>query len=158
MIKFFLMNLLLSFIWVALTGSMYYSNFIFGYLLGFGVLWVMNRDETDQRYFYRVPKIISFFFFFLFEMIKANIQVAYDVITPKYFFKPGIIRYPINAQTDFEINILSTFISLTPGTLIIDISDDRKAIYIHVMYLKDEEQFIRSLKTGVERKLLEILR
>lgn len=158
MIKFFLMNLLLSFIWVALTGSLYYSNFIFGYLLGFGVLWIMNRNETDQRYFYRVPKIISFFFFFLFELIKANIQVAYDVITPKYFFKPGIVRYPVNTTTDFEINILATFISLTPGTLIIDISDDKKAIYIHVMYLKDEEKFIRTLKTGVERKLLEILR
>ncbi|MCT1529617.1 Na+/H+ antiporter subunit E [Sphingobacterium daejeonense] len=158
MIKFFLMNLLLSFIWVALTGSLFYSNFIFGYLLGFGVLWIMNRNETDQRYFYRVPKIISFFFFFLYELIKANVQVAYDVITPKYFFKPGIVRYPVNTTTDFEINILATFISLTPGTLIIDISDDKKAIYIHVMYLKDEEQFIRTLKTGVERKLLEILR
>ncbi len=158
MIKFFLMNLLLSFIWVALTGSMLYSNFIFGYLLGFGVLWVMNRNESDVRYFYRVPKIISFFFFFLYELIKANVQVAYDVITPKYFFKPGIVRYPVNANTDFEINLLSTFISLTPGTLIIDISDDKKAIYIHVMYLKDEEQFIRTLKTGVERKLLELLR
>jgi multicomponent Na+:H+ antiporter subunit E len=152
------MNLLLSFIWVALTGSLFYSNFIFGYLLGFGVLWIMNRNETDQRYFYRVPKIISFFFFFLYELIKANVQVAYDVITPKYFFKPGIVRYPVNTTTDFEINILATFISLTPGTLIIDISDDKKAIYIHVMYLKDEEQFIRTLKTGVERKLLEILR
>jgi multicomponent Na+:H+ antiporter subunit E len=118
----------------------------------------MNRNETDQRYFYRVPKIISFFFFFLYELIKANVQVAYDVITPKYFFKPGIVRYPVNTTTDFEINILATFISLTPGTLIIDISDDKKAIYIHVMYLKDEEQFIRTLKTGVERKLLEILR
>ena len=158
MIKFFLMNLLLSFIWVALSGSLFYSNFLFGYLLGFGVLWIMNRNETDQRYFYRVPKIISFFFFFLFELIKANIQVAYDVITPKYFFKPGIVRYPVNTTTDFEINILATFISLTPGTLIIDISDDKKAIYIHVMYLKDEQQFIRQLKTGVERKLLEILR
>lgn len=152
------MNLLLSFIWVALTGSMLYSNFIFGYLLGFGVLWIMNRNESDVRYFYRVPKIISFFFFFLYELIKANVQVAYDVITPKYFFKPGIVRYPVNANTDFEINLLSTFISLTPGTLIIDISDDKKAIYIHVMYLKDEEQFIRTLKTGVERKLLELLR
>ncbi|MEI5984393.1 Na+/H+ antiporter subunit E [Sphingobacterium sp. PU5-4] len=158
MIKFFLMNLLLSFIWVALTGSMLYSNFIFGYLLGFGVLWIMNRNESDVRYFYRVPKIISFFFFFLYELIKANVQVAYDVITPKYFFKPGIVRYPVNANTDFEINLLSTFISLTPGTLIIDISDDKKAIYIHVMYLKDEEQFIRTLKTGVERKLLDLLR
>jgi len=158
MIKFFLMNLLLSFIWVALTGSLFYSNFIFGYLLGFGVLWIMNRNEADQRYFYRVPKILSFFFFFLYELIKANIQVAYDVVTPKYFFKPGIVRYPVNTTTDFEINILATFISLTPGTLILDISDDNKAIYIHVMYLKDEEQFIRTLKTGVERKLLEILR
>jgi len=152
------MNLLLSFIWVALTGSLFYSNFIFGYLLGFGVLWIMNRNEADQRYFYRVPKILSFFFFFLYELIKANIQVAYDVVTPKYFFKPGIVRYPVNTTTDFEINILATFISLTPGTLILDISDDNKAIYIHVMYLKDEEQFIRTLKTGVERKLLEILR
>lgn len=158
MIKFFLMNLLLSFIWVALSGSLYYSNFIFGYMLGFGILWIMNRSETDQRYFYRVPKIISFFFFFLYELIKANVQVAYDVITPKYFFKPGIVRYPVNAKTDFEINILSTFISLTPGTLIIDISDDKKAIFIHVMYLNDEKRFISSLKTGVERKLLEILR
>ena len=158
MIKFFLMNLLLSFIWVALTGQMNYSNFVFGYLLGFGVLFIMNRNERDQRYFYRVPKIVSFFFFFLYELIKANVQVAYDVITPKYFFKPGIVRYPVNATTDFEINLLATFISLTPGTLIMDISDDKKAIYIHVMYLKDEEAFIRSLKTGVERKLLEILR
>ncbi|MVZ64916.1 Na+/H+ antiporter subunit E [Sphingobacterium sp. DK4209] len=158
MIKFFLMNLLLSFIWVALSGSLLYSNFLFGYLLGFAVLWIMNRNETDQRYFYRVPKILSFFLYFLYELVKANIQVAYDVVTPKYFFKPGIVRYPVNTKTDFEINLLSTFISLTPGTLILDISDDKKAIYIHVMYLKDEQQFIRQLKTGVERRLLEIIR
>ncbi|WP_462092672.1 Na+/H+ antiporter subunit E [Sphingobacterium hungaricum] len=152
------MNLLLSFIWVALTGSMYYSNFVFGFMLGFFILWIMNRNETDQRYFYRVPKIISFIFYFLLEMIKANLQVAYDVITPKYFFKPGVVRYPLNAKTEFEINLLSTFISLTPGTLILDISEDNKTIYIHVMYLNDPDEFVRNLKTGVERRLLEILR
>lgn len=65
MIKQFLMNLLLSFIWVALTGSMYYTNFLFGFLLGFFILWVMNRNEVDQRYFYRVPKTISFLFLLL---------------------------------------------------------------------------------------------
>lgn len=152
------MNLLLSFIWVALTGSMYYSNFVFGFMLGFFILWIMNRNETDQRYFYRVPKIISFVLYFLMQMIKANLQVAYDVITPKYFFKPGVVRYPLNAKTEFEINLLSTFISLTPGTLILDISEDNKTIYIHVMYLNDPDEFVRNLKTGVERRLLEILR
>ncbi|SUI96791.1 Multiple resistance and pH homeostasis protein E [Sphingobacterium spiritivorum] len=152
------MNLLLCFIWIALTGSMYYSNFLFGFLLGFFILWIMNINETDQRYFYRVPKTAGFVLYFLYEMIVANIQVAYDVITPKYFFKPGIIRYPLNARTDFEINLLATIISLTPGTLILDISDDKSALYIHVMYLKDKDKFIAQLKNGFERRLLEIIR
>ncbi|MBX2924278.1 MAG: Na+/H+ antiporter subunit E [Chitinophagaceae bacterium] len=158
MIKNFLMNLLLSFIWVALTGALSYSGFVFGFLLGFFVLWIMNRTEEDRRYFYRLPKIFSFVFYFLYLMLKANIQVAYDVITPKYFFRPGIVRYPMNTESDFEINVLSTLISLTPGTLILDVSEDKKALYIHVMYLTDPEAFINELKTGMERRLLEILR
>lgn len=152
------MNLLLSFIWVALTGSMYYTNFVFGFLLGFFVLWIMNRNDIDQRYFYRVPKILSFVVYFLYQMIKANLQVAYDVMTPKYFMKPGVVRYPLNATTEFEINLLSTMISLTPGTLILDISEDKKTMYIHVMYLENPETFVRETKTGLERRLLEILR
>ncbi|WP_140937710.1 Na+/H+ antiporter subunit E [Sphingobacterium lumbrici] len=158
MIKQFLMNLLLSFIWVALTGSMYYTNFVFGFLLGFFVLWIMNRNDIDQRYFYRVPKILSFIVYFLYQMVKANLQVAYDVMTPKYFMKPGVVRYPLNAATEFEINLLSTMISLTPGTLILDISEDKKTMYIHVMYLENPETFVRETKTGLERRLLEILR
>lgn len=158
MIKHFLMNLLLSFIWVALTGSMYYSNFLFGFMIGFFILWIMNRHETDQRYFNRVPKTIGFVLYFLQEMIMANIQVAYDVITPKYFFKPGIVNYPMEAKSDIEINLLSTIIAMTPGTLILDISEDKKSLFIHVMYLKDKDTFISRIKNGSERRLLEILR
>ncbi|MCY4781602.1 Na+/H+ antiporter subunit E [Sphingobacterium sp. UT-1RO-CII-1] len=158
MVKNFLMNLLLSGIWVALTGSLYYTNFLFGFFLGFFILWIMNREEADKRYFTRVPKIIMFAFYFLYQLLKANMQVAFDVITPRYFFKPGIVRYPMTAETDFEINLLSMMISLTPGTLIIDVSDDKKAIYIHVMYLTDPESFVKETKTGLERRLLEILR
>lgn len=157
MVKQFLMNLLLSFIWVALTGSMYYSNFLFGFLLGFLILWIMNKSETDQRYFYRVPKIIGFVLYFLYEMIVANLQVAYDVITPKYFFKPGIVHFPLKATSDLEINLLSMFISLTPGTIFLDVSDDKKSIIIHVMYLEDREKFVVKMKNS-ERKILDILR
>ncbi|HMR19357.1 MAG TPA: Na+/H+ antiporter subunit E [Sphingobacterium sp.] len=158
MIRLFLMNLLLSFIWVALTGSMYYTNFMFGFLLGFGILWVMNRNDSDQRYFFRVPKVLGFVFYFFVQMVKANLQVAYDVMTPRYFMKPGIVRYPMNARTELEINLLATMISLTPGTLIMDVSEDKRNLYIHVMYLNDPEVFIKDMKTGLERKLLEILR
>ncbi len=158
MVKQFLMNLLLAFIWVALTGALYFYNFYFGFLLGFFLLWLTRRTEADKRYFNRVPKIIAFILYFIWEMLKANVHVAYDVITPKFFMKPGIVKYPLVAKSDFEINILATMISLTPGTLIMDISDDRKAIYIHVMYLKDKEKFVENVKNNLERRLLEIMR
>jgi multicomponent Na+:H+ antiporter subunit E len=152
------MNLLLSFIWVALTGSMYYTNFMFGFMLGFGILWVMNRNDSDRRYFFRVPKVLGFVLYFFAQMVKANLQVAYDVMTPRYFMKPGIVRYPMDARTELEINLLATMISLTPGTLIMDLSEDKKIVYIHVMYLNDPEVFINEMKPGLERRLLEILR
>lgn len=158
MVKQFLMNLLLAFTWVALTGVLYYSNFLFGFAIGFFLLWLMNRNERDQRYFNRVPKIIGFILYFLYEMVKANIQVAYDVITPKFFMKPGIVQYPMEAKSDFEINMLSTMIALTPGTLVIDVSEDRKVLYIHAMYMKSKEHFIEQIKERVERRLLEIIR
>ncbi|WP_240768667.1 Na+/H+ antiporter subunit E [Olivibacter sp. XZL3] len=152
------MNLLLAFIWIALTGVLAYANFMFGFAIGFFLLWVMNLNESDRRYFTRVPKIISFFLYFLYEMIRANVQVAYDMITPRFFMQPGIVRYPMNARSDFEINLLSTVISLTPGTLILDVSEDRSVLYIHVMYLKDKDRFIQQIKEGFERRLLEIIR
>ncbi|SRR5690554_3828454 len=157
MVNKFLVNLLLSFIWVAISGSMYYSNFLFGFLLGFFILWIINKNEKDHRYFNRIPKIIAFIFYFLGEMIKANFQVAYDVITPKYFFKPGIVRFPLTATSDLEINLISMFISLTPGTILLDVSDDKKWIFIHVMYLDSKENFISRMKYS-EGRILEIVR
>jgi multicomponent Na+:H+ antiporter subunit E len=158
MIKKFLMNLLLTFIWVALTGSFALVNFTFGLALGFFILWMLSRNSGDVRYFNRVPKMISFVFFFLYEMLRANLEVAYDVITPKYFMKPGIIKYPLSAKTDMEITMLCNLISLTPGTLILDVSDDKKVVYIHVMYVKNRDLFVRQMKEGFEKRLLEILR
>jgi multicomponent Na+:H+ antiporter subunit E len=158
MIKEFLLNILLTFLWVALTGHLNFANIGFGFVLGFFVLWIKERTGNDKRYFFRVPKIIGFIFFYFMEMIKANLQVAYDVVTPHYFMKPGIVGLPLDAKTDFEITMLSNMISLTPGTLVVDLSSDRKVMFVHVMYLKSREEFIKTTKEGLEKKLLEILR
>ena len=157
MIKRFLLNLLLTFIWVALTGQFELVNFIFGFLLSFLILWITTRG-TGDRYFTRIPKMISFILFFFKELIKANLQVAYDVITPTFYMKPGIVKIPLAAKTDLEITMLANLISLTPGTLSLDVSDDKKVLYVHAMYIHDKEKFIQSIKAGFEKRLLEILR
>jgi multicomponent Na+:H+ antiporter subunit E len=158
MIKQLLLNIMLTFIWVMLTGELVFSNFVFGFLLSYMTLWLVTADNEQKRYFSRVPAVISFVFFFLYGMLRANFQVAYDVITPKYFMKPGIVRYPMDAKTDLEITFLTNLISLTPGTLILDVSDDKKVVYIHVMYLEDKDAFIQQIKGGLEKRLLDILR
>ena len=152
------MNLLLTFVWVALTGKFLVSNFLFGFALSFCLLWTITRDREGRKYFNRIPRIISFVFYFLNELLKANLQVAYDVITPRFYMTPGIIRIPLSAETDLEIALLANLISLTPGSLSLDVSDDRKVLYVHAMYIGDKDAYIAHVKNGFERKLLDILR
>ena len=156
--KRFLMNVMLTLIWVALTGSFTYVNLLFGFVISFFVLWVISRESSDRRYFTIAFKIMGFFIYFLYEMLKATIEVAYEVMSRRFKMKPGIIKMPLEARTDVEITILANLIALTPGTLVIDISDDRTVMYIHGMYVQDKEKFINSIKNGLEKPLLSIMR
>jgi multicomponent Na+:H+ antiporter subunit E len=70
---------------------------------------------------------------------------------------PGVIAMPLDAQTDGEITIVANLISLTPGTLSLDVSSDKKVLYIHVMYLDDRDAVIRSIK-ALEARALQVLR
>jgi len=156
--KLLLVNLILTLVWVALTGSFVFMNFVFGYALAFLILWLININSDERKYFRLIPSIISFFIYFIYELIKANIQVAYDVVTPTFYMTPGIVSVPLDVKTDLEITILANVISLTPGTLSLDVSNDRKVLYVHSMYIKDKEDFINSIKNGFEKKLLNITR
>lgn len=154
----FLSNILLTFVWVALTGSFAFLNFLFGFVISFAILWVITIGRGEAKYFKILPKVVAFIFFFLYELIKANVQVAYEVISPKFYMTPGIVRVPLDAETDMEITLLANLISLTPGTLSLDVSNDKKVLYVHSMYISDKEKFISGIKKGFERRLLEILR
>jgi multicomponent Na+:H+ antiporter subunit E len=88
----------------------------------------------------------------------ANIRMAHSVITPSTTMRPGVIAIPLSAKTDAEITLLANLISLTPGTLSIDVSTDRKTLYIHAMFIDDVDTMRYEIKTGFERRLLEVLR
>lgn len=156
----FLLNMLLMLVWVLLTGSFTLADFIFGFLLGYAILWIVNRlSKSDgRRYFIVVPKMISLCIYFLKELVRANLLVAYEVMTPKLNVSPGIVAIPLDAKTDFEILWLTSFISLTPGTFSIDVSNDRKTLYVHEMYVRDKAQYIENIKNGFEKRILEITR
>ncbi len=154
----FLLNIFLTLVWVALSGEFGPGNFFFGFLLGFCVILVLARKDESKKYALIIPKLISFMFFFIYHVIVANLIVAFDVITRHNYMTPGIVKVPLDAKSDIEITLLANFITLTPGTLSLDVSTDKKVLYIHSMYIKSEESFIKSIKNGFERRLLEIMR
>jgi multicomponent Na+:H+ antiporter subunit E len=154
----FIWNLLLALMWVILTGNIGGVNLLFGFFIGYLVLGVMQRQvPVLHGYTRRLPKLFAFGVFFIKELIRANLTVAFDVVTPVWHMKPGVIAFPLEAKTEVEITMVANFISLTPGTLSLDVSDDRRVLYIHAMFLDDEDELRESLKT-LERKVLRILR
>jgi multicomponent Na+:H+ antiporter subunit E len=153
-----LINILLAIAWMFLTGDLDFTNFLEGIFIGFLILWISKYASESSEYIRKIPKIIGFIFYFIYELIIANIKVAYDVITPRHRMKPSIIAVPLTADKDFEITLLANLITLTPGTLSLDVSSDKKVLYIHSMYASDPEEFRREIKEGFEKKLLEITR
>lgn len=155
----FLLNLLLALAWMALTGRFTLVNFAFGFAIGYGALWLAQRVLGPSSYFGKARRFLGFVLFFLWEVLKANLQVAYIVLHPRSRLRPGVIAVPLDARTDAEITLLANLITLTPGTLSIDVSADRKVLYVHTLDMGDNPaRFRREIKEGLERRLLEVMR
>jgi multicomponent Na+:H+ antiporter subunit E len=84
--------------------------------------------------------------------------MAIDVMGPIRRLRPAIVRVPLDATNEHEILLLSTLINLTPGSLVLDVADDRSALYVHIMHLTTPEAVRAEIKTGFERRVLEVLR
>lgn len=153
-----LLNILLATVWIFLTGDLNFQNFVEGFVIGFAIIFVTKNVTATSPYVRKIPKIIEFVFYFIYELIVANIKVTIDIITPKHRMTPAIIAVPLTIDKNFEITLLANLITLTPGTLSLDLSSDKKILYVHSMYVDDPEKFRDSIKNGFEKKIMEITR
>jgi multicomponent Na+:H+ antiporter subunit E len=140
------------------TGTFTLANLVIGFVMAFVILLFLSRVLGIQTYAQKVVHVFNLAGYALCALILANLRVAYDVMTPRHLMRPGVIAIPLDAETDAEITILANLISLTPGTLSLDVSEDRKVLYIHAMYIEDVEKTQQDIKNGFERRVLEVLR
>ncbi len=152
--KIFILNVFLAFAWAALLGEYTTANFIAGFVLGYAMLWIMQYVIGSSSYFVKVRQVVNLIALFIWELILANLRVAYSVIAP-HKMRPGIVAIPLDITSDVEITLLANMITLTPGTLSLDVSDDRRVLYVHGMHVHDLESFRRDIKDGFERKVKE---
>lgn len=152
-------NVFLALVWSLMIGSFTPANFLVGFVLGYAVLRLASLRSNRSAYFRKVGTTIGFFVYFVLEMIKANIMMAVYTLRPLSRLSPGIIAVPLEpGMTDFELSTLANVTTLTPGTLSLDISEDRSTFFVHFMHVEDPEEAVRQVKDGFERRLLQITR
>ena len=112
-----------------------------------------------RKAFFQVIYLVELIFYFFWELIKASFIVAYEVVTPFHNMHPGIIAVPLDIKTDLEITIFSSLVTLTPGTLSLDVSADKSHLFVHAMYIHEGDSAIlaNELKNGFERRVIRIL-
>lgn len=113
--------------------------------------------KTLVRLPVRLAKAVPFTFFFLWELAVANAVVAWEVMTPRHYMRPGIVEVPIRSRRPMEISLLANLISLTPGTLTLEVAADRTALYVHALHLMSPEH-LRLRVRRLEDRLLWVLR
>ena len=153
-----LLNFILAFVWMFLSSNYTSSGFIIGFLLGLLSIIAMRRFFNTRLYTDRVWAVIKLTVLFIKELILANIAVLKVVLKPKLDMAPAFFKYETTLTQEWEITLLSSLITLTPGTVVVHISDDSKFLYIHAIDIGDVNETIDSIKNSFEKAIQEVSR
>jgi len=151
-----LLNAILAFTWMFMNDTYRAADFVSGFALGMIAIFMLRRFFPQRFYGYALYAIFKLIIIFIRELLLANLSVLKTVLSPKLKIKPGIFAFRTDLKTDWEITILANMITLTPGTLVIDISDDRSILYIHAMDIEDAEKAIHDIRVSFEKAIQEV--
>lgn len=146
MIWAFLLNLFLTVVYVMLTADTSTPNVIIGFAIGFLVISLYGLTTKGETYPGKVWRLACFGVYFLRILTQANLKIAWECITPGLTQTPRILRHDVSDLNDTQLTILANSITLTPGTLVVDVSDDHKWLYVHCMYAHDRAAAIEELR------------
>ncbi|MFJ7738156.1 Na+/H+ antiporter subunit E [Lysinibacillus sp. NPDC097287] len=151
-----MLNFILAFVWMFLSSNFTAAGFIVGFILGVIIIIIMQRFFTSRLYLARVWAIIKLSLLFLKELILANIQVLKVVLKPQLNMQPAFFAYPTVLTQDWEITLLSNLITLTPGTVVVHVSDDAKTLYVHAIDIGDVDEAVTAIRDSFEKAILEV--
>lgn len=151
-----LFNIALTLLWMMLNRDTTFLNGVLGFVLGAIVVELGMRASGKGRYLAPLWGLLRFACYFLYILVKANLDVAWEIITPGYSMKPRMIRYDVTELNALQVTTLANAITLTPGTLSADVDDEANTLYIHAMYAEQTHNAVKDLDE-LRDKLLKLV-
>lgn len=155
-----LLNLFIAFLWMTLMDEdeLRFTTFFTGFLVGIGIIFFMHRFLGTQFYLRRVYSTIKLLFIFISELTQSSIIVLKQILSPRLKIKPGIFKYETVLKSDVEVTMLSLLLTLTPGSVVMEVSPEGSVLYIHAMDVEQSKDALLSQLGNFEKAIMEVTR
>lgn len=153
------LTLVLALGWTGITGSFAGANLLLGLAIGGLAVWLLREHLAAPAALRKLRAAAGLALFFAWELLKSAVRVALVVIRPDIgaAVRPAIVAVPLTLESDAGIALLANMITLTPGTLSIDVAADRSVLYVHVLEFAGKEALLADIAGGFERRVKELL-
>ncbi|NCC25519.1 MAG: Na+/H+ antiporter subunit E [Deltaproteobacteria bacterium] len=151
-----LFSLFLWLVWLLLANSTAPGQMVLGGFLALILPLFTARFWPDRPCIRRPLVLTAYLLVFFWDIVVANLTVARLILGSPKRLRPAFVRLPLDLNNDFAVTVLAHTISLTPGTVSSDLSEDRKTLLVHALDVDDEAGMIRRIKTRYEAPLKEI--
>lgn len=156
----FLLNLFIMVLWVLLKDEtvLRIQTVTTGFIIGSFIVWIMRRFFGGQFYLRRVISVIKLILIFISEILQSSVVVIKHILSPKIDIEPGIFKYKTVLHSDREVTTLALLLTLTPGSVVMEVNEEGNVFYIHAMDIKRYKGDLeRSLKV-FEKAIMEVTR
>lgn len=147
---------LLFVVWLLMNNTIAAGHVFLAVVFAFTIPLLVNCLQHPQPSIRRPFLAVRYFLLVLMDIFMANMEVAVLILGPLKKMNPGFVAVPLDIKGNLPITLLASTVSLTPGTVSCDISEDHCWLYIHALNLVSEQALIDSIKTRYEAPLKEI--
>lgn len=151
----FLLNIFIAFLWLLLRDEdvLRIETVISGFIIGAIIVFLMRRFYGGDYYLYRVLKLLQLILLFITETFKSSVVVIKHILSPKINLEPGIFTYKTSLKGDWQITTLALLLTLTPGSVVMEVNEEGNIFYIHAMdinrYKKDLENWLVKFEKAI---------
>jgi len=154
-----LINLLIALTWMLLNENWDIVSFTVGYVIGFLIISSMRRFFLPVPFYgKKAIAVIKLLLLFIIELFKSSITVLKEIMRPTIKIKPGIFRADTILESDFEISLLVALLTLTPGSVVMEIDQKAQVLFLHAMDADDFHNNIQKTKQRFEKAIIEVMR
>lgn len=151
-----LLSLCLLGLWLMLVNQLSVGHLLLGSVLGWLIPLITRVFWIHPPHIEHPWLLCKFLLLVLGDIVVANLQVARLILNPRSQLRPAFVEIPMLLEDELALTMLASIISLTPGTVSADLSDDRRTLLLHCLNVPDEEALVAEIKQRYEAPLREV--